>query len=169
MKKILIVSATLKSNFSLSKKLEDICIQSGAEVKTISLENFILPLYTDEIYNKEKDNYFGTVKELTNYFINANGLIICGPEYNGSTAPIVTNAIAWISVSTEHWRDAFNNKVSLIGTSSGGPGAKFSSSMKMQLEHLGSVVMPRTININKSNPLNKDSAKKILNQFINLL
>ena len=169
MKKILIVSATLKSNFELSKELSEICLQLDAETQVISLENFMLPLYTDEIFNKEKNNYSDTIEKLTKCFINAEGLIICGPEYNGSSHPIITNAIAWISVSTENWRDAFNNKISLLGTSSGGPGTKFLISMKMQLEHLGSVVMPRTINVSTSNPLNKDSAKKILNQFINLL
>ena len=169
MKKILIVSATLKTNFELCKDLEKICIELGATVETISLENFPLPLYTDEVYNKEKDNYAKIVNDLTQLLINNKGIILCGPEYNGSSHPIITNAISWVSVSTKNWRDAFNNKVSLIGTSSGGPGTKFLISMKMQLEHLGSIVMPRTINVNSSNPLNKESAKKILNQFISLL
>ena len=126
-------------------------------------------MYTDEVYNKEKDNYAKIVNDLTQLLINNKGIILCGPEYNGSSRPIITNAISWVSVSTKNWRDAFNNKVSLIGTSSGGPGTKFLISMKMQLEHLGSIVMPRTINVNSSNPLNKESAKKILNQFISLL
>ncbi len=119
--------------------------------------------------NKEKDNYAKIVNDLTQLLINNKGIILCGPEYNGSSHPIITNAISWVSVSTKNWRDAFNNKVSLIGNSSGGPGTKFLISMKMQLEHLGSIVMPRTINVNSSNPLNKESAKKILNQFISLL
>ena len=43
MKKILIVSATNNSNFTLSKKLEKISSKLGADVKTISLESFSLP------------------------------------------------------------------------------------------------------------------------------
>ena len=39
MKKILIVSATLKSNFELSKELSKICLQLGSETQIISLEN----------------------------------------------------------------------------------------------------------------------------------
>ena len=46
---------------------------------------------------------------------------------------------------------------------------KFIATIKMQLEHLGCVVMPRGISSNKSNPMNPDSIKKILNQFIRLL
>ena len=41
--------------------------------------------------------------------------------------------------------------------------------MKIQLEHLGSVVMHRGILVSSSKPLNIDSAKKILKQFIKLL
>tara|TARA_B100000700_G_C14677523_1_gene683797 strand:- start:77 stop:586 length:510 start_codon:yes stop_codon:yes gene_type:complete len=169
MKKILVVSATSKTNLNLAIDINNLCQELDAESTVISLEDFMLPLYTDKVYYKEKDNYIEKVEKLTKYFINANGLIICGPEYNGSTAPIITNAIAWISVSTKNWRDAFNNKISLVATSSGGPGTKFLISMKMQLEHLGSVVMPRTINVSTSNPLNIESSKKILSQFINLV
>ena len=133
MKNILIVSATSKTNFSLGKNLNNFCKELGATSKIISLEDYMLPLYTDEVYDLQKDNYITMIEKLTEYFIDTKGLIICGPEYNGSTAPIITNTIAWISVSTKNWRDAFNNKISLVATSSGGPGTKFFISMKMQL------------------------------------
>ena len=45
--------------------------------------------------------------------INASGFVFCGPEYNGGSAPILTNAITWISVTTDYWRDAFSNKIGL--------------------------------------------------------
>ena len=61
------------------------------------------------------------------------------------------------------------NKIALIGTHSGGGGDKFFRSMKIQLEHLGSIVMPRPITVNNSSSLKKDSAEKILKQFINLI
>tara|TARA_Y100001980_G_C14550206_1_gene332581 strand:- start:2628 stop:3137 length:510 start_codon:yes stop_codon:yes gene_type:complete len=169
MKKILIVSATKNSNFSLSKELETITTKLGANVKTISLESFSLPIYKNNLDSKIKNQNKEIVNKLSNHFIETDGIIICAPEYNGSIPPIVVNAIAWISVTTENWRDGFNNKIALICTSSGGPGTKFLSSMRLQLEHLGSIVLSRTISVNKSNPLDKDSAKKILNQFIKLL
>ena len=107
--------------------------------------------------------------QLTKYFQDNQGIIICAPEYNGSTPPIVNNAIAWISTTTDYWRDAFNKKIALIGTSSGGPGTKYITTMKLQMEHLGCVVMPRAISANKSNPLNPKSTNKILKQFIDLI
>jgi len=169
MKKILIVSATRKTNYELAKDFKKILSDLGIEATVISLEDYILPLYTDQVYKDEKEQYFDTIESLTKQFMNHKGLIICGPEYNGSTPPIITNAIAWISVSTDYWKDAFNNKVSLVASYSGGPGKKFISTMKLQLEHLGALVMNESISVNDKSPLKEKLVKKILKQLINLI
>ena len=168
MKNILIVSATLKSNYKLAKQLKKL-IDQEANVTVISLENYDLPVYTEKVFDKNIKSYQSTIEELTKYFKNNQGIIICAPEYNGSTPPIVNNAIAWISTTTKYWRDAFNDKIALIATSSGGPGTKYTTIMKLQMEHLGCIVMPRPISANKSNPLNIESTKKILKKFIDLM
>jgi chromate reductase, NAD(P)H dehydrogenase (quinone) len=175
MKNILIISATLKNNYNLAKELDalvnDLKINDSDSIKTtiISLEDYKLPLYTECAFDENINNYKNTISKLTNEFVENQGIIICAPEYNGSIPPIVNNAIAWISTTTDYWRDAFNKKVALIGTSSGGAGTKYITTMKLQMEHLGCIVMPRAISANKSNPLNEDSAKKILKQFIELI
>ena len=175
MKKILIVSATLKNNLKLAHDLEkiinniSISKENNLETEVISLENYNLPVYTEKVFDSSIDNYKKTISDLTKKFIECDGLIICAPEYNGSTPPILNNSIAWISTATKYWRDAFNNKISLVATNSGGPGLKYISTMKLQLEHLGSVVMPRAISTNKSNPIVLESAEKIINQFIRLI
>ena len=166
MKDILIISATLNNNYSLSKALSDILKELDMESDIISLENYKLPVYTDEVFEKEKDTYKETIESLTQQFVNHKGLIICGPEYNGSIPPIINNVIAWISTSTDYWKDAFKNKAVLIGTSSGGAGNKFIASMKIQLEHLGCIVMPDSISANDSHPLDPESANRVLSQFI---
>ena len=127
-----------------------------------------MPVYTEKAFDKYIKSNQNTIKKLTKHFINNQGIIICAPEYNGSTPPIVNNAIAWISTTTKYWRDAFNNKIALIATNSGGPGTKYITIMKLQMEHLGCIVMPRSISANESNPLNIESTKKILEKFINL-
>tara|TARA_B100001250_G_scaffold336106_1_gene302510 strand:- start:1627 stop:2133 length:507 start_codon:yes stop_codon:yes gene_type:complete len=167
MKNILIVSATLKSNYKLAKQLKKL-IDKEANVTVISLENYDLPVYTEKAFDKYIKSNQNTIKKLTKHFINNQGIIICAPEYNGSTPPIVNNAIAWISTTTKYWRDAFNDKIALIATNSGGPGTKYITIMKLQMEHLGCIVMPRSISANESNPLNIESTKKILEKFIDL-
>jgi len=167
MKNILIVSATLKSNYKLAKQLKKL-IDKEANATVISLENYDLPVYTEKAFDKYIKSNQNTIKKLTKHFIDNQGIIICAPEYNGSTPPIVNNAIAWISTTTKYWRDAFNNKIALIATNSGGPGTKYITIMKLQMEHLGCIVMPRSISANESNPLNIESTKKILKKFIDL-
>ena len=169
MKKITIISATLENNYKLAENIKSILMEMNIEVSLISLEDHMLPLYTDKIFSQLKESCHKEVVYLTHEMKTADAVIICGPEYNGSITPIISNALAWISTSTESWRDCFLDKIALIGTHSGGNGDKFFRAMKMQLEHLGSVVMPRSISVNNSSPLKKDSTKKILKQLINLI
>ena len=54
MGKILIVSATRKTNYTLAKNLKQILLGLGVKVTVISLEDYVLPLYTDSIYQDKK-------------------------------------------------------------------------------------------------------------------
>lgn len=163
MKSIIIVSATSGTNLALAKDILEVVTAEGASGAIINLEDYNLPLYTS---NTELDIDVNKIKDA---LISSDGYIVCAPEYNGSIPPIVTNAIAWISVSTDGWRDAFSNRFALIASSSGGPGDKYLLAMKTQLEHLGSIVMPRAIMTSTSSPLNTDSARKIISRFISYL
>jgi len=175
MKNILIISATLKNNYKLAKELNNLLNRilkkdsKSIKITILSLENYKLPLYTENTFDENITEYKNSISKLTDEFVKSQGIIICAPEYNGSMPPIMNNAIAWISTTTDYWRDAFNKKIALIGTHSGGPGTKYIATMKLQMEHLGCVVMPRAISVNKSNPLNTKSANKILKQFIDLV
>ena len=169
MKKVVIISATSATNLDLSDKLLNILDELDTSSEIINAEEHVLPMFVASAYESQKKEYYKTIDFLTKKIIESSGIIICAPEYNGSIPPIITNMIAWISVSTDYWRDGFYKKISLIASSSGGGGAKYFIAMKNQLEHLGSVVMPRGIQISSSNPLNEESAKKILKHFINLL
>tara|TARA_B100001173_G_C15937325_1_gene525535 strand:- start:553 stop:1041 length:489 start_codon:yes stop_codon:yes gene_type:complete len=161
MKKILIVSVTAGNNLILAKRINELF-----EVKTeiIILEDYQLPLYTGKVKLKNRT----MIEDLCGKVIEASGFVFCGPEYNGGSAPILTNAITWISVSTDYWRDAFSDKIGLIATHSGGNGSSFLSTFRQQLEFLGVVVYPRSIIVNKNREFNIDSSKKIIEKFQNL-
>ncbi|MAJ33448.1 MAG: NADPH-dependent FMN reductase [Candidatus Neomarinimicrobiota bacterium] len=161
MKKILIVSVTAGNNLILAKRINELF-----EVKTeiIILEDYQFPLYTGKVKLKNRT----MIEDLCGKVIEASGFVFCGPEYNGGSAPILTNAITWISVSTDYWRDAFSDKIGLIATHSGGNGSSFLSTFRQQLEFLGVVVYPRSIIVNKNKEFNVESSKKIIERFQNL-
>ena len=158
MKKIVIISVTSRNNLILAKKIGRM-LHFDNEI--ISLEDYALPLYDGKISLDDT----AIIKDLCEKVINADGFIFCGPEYNGGSAPILTNAITWISVITDHWRDAFLDKIGLIATHSGGDGISFLSTFRQQLEFMGVVVFPRSIKVNKKNDFNEKSVKKIIERF----
>tara|TARA_B100001094_G_scaffold326788_1_gene383625 strand:- start:709 stop:1197 length:489 start_codon:yes stop_codon:yes gene_type:complete len=162
MGKILITSATSGNNLILANQVGDL-IDKQKDI--ISLEDFSLPLYTPAI---EKVKNRSTI-DLCNKFINSDGLIFFAPEYNGGSPPILTNAITWLSLATDNWREAFVNKKVLIGTHSGGAGYRFLSTFRVQLEHLGAIVYPRTIMINRNKEFKAESVKNIIKGYIELL
>jgi len=169
MKNIIIISATSGQNYTLSKDINSLLKELKTSVEIINLEKYDIPLFTASNYNNIKLNIGKIINNIVTALVSADGIIICAPEYNGNIPPIVNNMIAWISVCTPNWRDAFINKISLIASNSGGAGSKYNISMKNQLEHLGSVVYPRFVCVNDNNPLNITSVKKILKDFIKLL
>ena len=168
MKNILIISATKGNNYLLANKLYDL-LDDTVNKKIIILEEYEVPLFVASTYKSYKSKYKKNISLITDELVKAEGIIICAPEYNGSIPPILTNIIAWISVSTEYWRDAFLNKVALIATNSGGPAKKFNIAIKNQLEHLGVIVIPRYIIVNSKSPLNLESATKKIKQFLNYI
>lgn len=165
-KNILIISVTSRNNLDLSNKIRDITKTINSNCELINIEDFNIPLYTPI---KQKDGTPESVQKLIPKFIEANGFIICAPEYNGSIPPILTNLIAWISVSTDQWRDVFNGKKALIGSHSGGGGNNFIQSMKIQLGHLGTIVLPRTIVVNSYTKFDEESTKDKIQQLNKIL
>ena len=162
MKKILIVSATSGNNLDLANDIRKLL---SIDNEVISLEDYELPLYTGKV---KIDNQT-IINKLCKKVIDASGFIFCGPEYNGGSTPMLINAITWISVTTDHWRDSFSDKIGLIATHSGGGGSSFLSTFRQQLEFMGVVVYPRSIKVNKSKEFNAESSKKIITSFEKLL
>ena len=166
MNNILIISATSKNNLRLAEKIHTIAEEEKIQSELIKLENYNIPLYTSL---KNKENIPTNIETLTQKFLNANAFIICAPEYNGSIPPILTNLIAWITISTDQWREVFDGKAGLIATHSAGTGQNFLRSMRIQLEHLGVIVLPRTIVVNNHSEFNSDSCRSKVKQLLNLI
>lgn len=164
-KKILLVSATRGKNYELAQELKEIIDNTTAvDTAVINLESYDLPLYKPGIETKNE-----TASELSAEFENADGFVICAPEYNGGLPPILTNAFTWISVTTANWRDGFKNKYAVIATSSAGSGQRFLVSFRSQLEYMGTLVMPKTITVTNGQSLKRKSAERTLHNLTHLL
>ena len=166
MKKLLIISATSRNNLILAKNLASICTNFNVNNELINLEEYNIPLYTPIEQNK---SFPVPVESIMKKFIKASGFIICSPEYNGSIPPVFTNIISWLSVMDNDWRLVFNGKIGLIATHSGGGGNNLLQSLRIQLNHLGTLVLPRTIIVNSKIKYDVNSAKEKIKQLIELL
>ncbi len=161
---ILIISSTKGSNFKLAESLNEVCDQLEIDSQVISLEDFTMPLFTPG--QEESSGVPEEAHRLAQAMKEAKALIFCAPEYNGGVPPIFNNAIAWISRTDElDWRSCFNQKFCVVATHSGGGGHKVLSAMRSILNHLGAIVLPRTILTTYSSPLKPDSAQDIVKQL----
>lgn len=161
----LFISATNGNNLELAHELSSVAETEGATTELIQLDGLELPLFSPT--HKEQLPPPEAAQMLTNKLVAADALVLLAPEYNGSTPPLVTNAIAWMSVTSEDFRAAFNGKFAVIGTHSGGNGFKVLEAMRSQLNHLGMIVLARSFNTSHQ-PQNPDSAKAIFKQLIRL-
>ncbi|MFK7960480.1 MAG: NADPH-dependent FMN reductase [Phycisphaerales bacterium] len=96
---------------------------AGAEVTLISLRDFDLPLFNEDI--EAESGRPEAAARLIELFRAHHGLLIGCPEYNSSISPALKNAIDWVSRPTEGQPplDCFDGKVAgLVAASPGGLG-----------------------------------------------
>tara|TARA_R110002049_G_scaffold181790_8_gene349243 strand:+ start:1337 stop:1837 length:501 start_codon:yes stop_codon:yes gene_type:complete len=158
MKNILILSATTRSNLQLAK---DIASHAPDDLKCeiVVVEEMDLPLYCPQV---EEKGIPQAVTDLVVKMSSAGALCLVAPEYNGSIPPVINNLIAWISRASKEWRQSFAGKFAVVGTMSGGGGAKVLQAMRTQLEHLGTTVHSHAIHCTSQKPLNPETAKKVM-------
>ena len=108
------------------------------------------------------------VETLHNEIVSIPRWIICAPEYNGSIPPVLTSAIAWLSVEETDFRRLFNGRPIAIASFSGGGGMELLLSLRIQLTHLGAQVVGRQLMSNHSKPAKDESIKDILHRLMQM-
>ena len=163
MNNLLIISATNDNNLELSNKLHSFLEELGQPSTVVSLEDYKFPLF-----GSGQDADKASINKLVSQFLDVKGFIVCAPEYNGSIPPILTNAIAWLSVQGTDFRSLFNERPIAIASFSGGGCMELLLSMRIQLTHLGALVLGRQLATNKSKIAEDKSINAILNQLLQL-
>ncbi len=159
---MLILSATSGNNLKLAQAFEAEAITQGGSAEAIALPDLQLPLY--DSLNQDSGAGDGLLK-LEQALKRHGGLILCAPEYNGSIPPVLTNAIAWLSVGSPDFRALFNNRPVALATHSGGGGQKVLLAMRQQLSHLGSTVLGREVLTTPQRPANPDAIAALVSQL----
>lgn len=155
MSKVLIISSTPRSNLELSQQIAEVAKELSLRPEIVELEGLNLPLYT---IDQEKKGIPEEVRTLVTKMSEVSGFVFVAPEYNGGLPPASVNMINWLSRTGGDWRAAFDRKMVLLASCSGGGGANLMRVMNTQLQHLGAIVLPRPVLVNASKPFSKEAA-----------
>ena len=162
-KEIIIISASCGKNLELSQKFLEKSNEMKISSEILDLTTLDIPLFNPRIHNKE--NIPVKILEIKEKLFATEKWIICAPEYNGSIPPILTNFIAWLSISGDDFRNLFNGQPIAIATFSGGVGLELLTSLRIQLVHLGSQVLGRQLFSSFSKPIDSKTIEDIIQRL----
>ena len=68
---------------------------TGAEIITVDLANYRMPIYDGDL--EEEKGLPQEAKRLKSVIAKCDGFLVASPEYNGGYSPLLKNTIDWIS------------------------------------------------------------------------
>ena len=160
---LIIISASCGKNLELSQKFHEKSNELKINSEILDLTTLDIPLFNPRFHTKE--NIPVKVLEMKEKLFNTKKWIICAPEYNGSIPPILSNFIAWLSVSGDDFRNLFNGQPIAIATFSGGIGLELLTTLRIQLVHLGSQVLGRQLLSSYSKPADTNTIEDIIKRL----
>ena len=162
---VLVIAASNGANLQLAERFAAAARQQGQGAAVLDLTAIALPLFTP------RAQAAGTPAELAGLqaqLAAAPRWVICAPEYNGSIPPVLTSAIAWLSVQGDDFRALFNGRPVAIATHSGGGGHAVLTALRLQLAHLGAHVVGRQLVSNSAHPAKDDTIADLISRLHHL-
>ncbi len=152
---------------SLNQALLDLAVGEararGAQVTSIRLKDFALPLYDGDL---EQSDFPPAARELKALFQANQGFLIASPEYNGSVSGVLKNAIDWASRPTDGESmvalSAFRGKVAGLMAASMGPfgGLRGITTMRQILQTIQTLVATEQVLVPMAHTAFADGALK---------
>jgi len=139
---LLAISASNGDNLKLAERFASSSRQQGLKAEVLDLTALELPLFTPRAQALGIPPGIGALSER---LAAGPRWVICAPEYNGGIPPVLTNAIAWLSVQGDDFRSLFNSRPVVIATHSGGGGHSVLTALRLQLAYLGAHVVGRQL------------------------
>src|SRR5215469_6415982 len=162
--KILVFAGSIRSgshNARLAALAAKLLTIADADVTRISLQDYPLPLYDGDLEARTGPPEHAV--NLKRLMMRHGGVFITSPEYNASFAPLLKNAIDWISrvrEGTEPSLAAYRNRVFAIAAASNGTFGGYRSLMALrQVLELGcgATVLPEQVAVrDASNAFDED-------------
>ena len=156
---VLVLSASNGENLKLAERFAAAAQSQGSSAEVLDLTAVDLPLFTPRAQEQGPP---AALARLQQKLMDTPRWVICAPEYNGSIPPVLTSAIAWLSVQGSDFRALFNGRPVVIATHSGGGGYTVMTALRLQLAHLGAHVVGRQLVSNGSHPAKDDSITDLL-------
>ena len=156
---LLVLAASNGENLKLAERFAATARSQGRSAEVLDLTAVDLSLFTPRAQEKGTP---AALAALQQKLMDTPRWVICAPEYNGSIPPVLTSAIAWLSVQGSDFRALFNGRPVVIATHSGGGGTTVMTALRLQLAHLGAHVVGRQLVSNKNQPAQDDSIADLL-------
>jgi NAD(P)H-dependent FMN reductase len=158
---LLVIAASNGENLVLAQRFATAARGQNLSVEVLDLTAIDLPLFTPVAQSA------GTPPALQGLQDRLRGAVrwvICAPEYNGSIPPVLTSAIAWLSVQGDDFRTLFNGRPVVIATHSGGGGQGVMTALRLQLAHLGAHVVGRQLVSSTTNKAKDESIADLIDR-----
>ena len=159
---VLVIAASNGHNLQLAERFAAAARQQGQSAAVLDLTTINLPLFNPRAQGAATPPVLAALEA---QLAAAPRWVICSPEYNGSIPPVLTSAIAWLSVQGSDFRALFNCRPVVIATHSGGAGYGVLTAMRLQLAHLGAHVVGRQLSSNSDNPAKDDSIADLITRL----
>lgn len=161
---ILVLAASSGKNLELAHRFQESFEKGGMDATIVDLTTLQWPVYIPALDGDPEKAPDTT--ELSNLILHSKALVVCAPEYNGVMPPALNNTIAWLSVESDDFRRLFNNRTVLLASHSGGGGSHCLMAMRHQFSFLGSNVIGRTMNLNKSKSFSQETMDDLVSRVL---
>lgn len=159
MSDVLILAASNGENLKLAERFAVAARDMDQTAEVLDLTTLPLPLFTPRVRSSTLPE---GLLDLHQQLQDSPRWVICAPEYNGSIPPVLTSALAWLSVLGDDFRALFNGRPIAMATHSGSGGHEVLAVLRIQLAHLGAHVVGRQLVSNNSKPAHDSSIAAIL-------
>ena len=159
---VLVIAASNGQNLLLAERFAAAAREQGHSAEVLDLTAIDLPLFTPRTHAAGTP---AALAALQARLVSVPRWVICTPEYNGSIPPVLTSAIAWLSMQGDDFRALFNGRPVAIATHSGGGGHTVLTALRLQLAHLGAHVVGRQLVSNKNQPAKDDSIADLISRL----